>query len=260
MIIDAHTHLFTSATGDSSRDLLRAMDRAGIAKAALFPSPGKFVSTAQVAAVAARQPDRFFAIGSGNPLEDVGLQIAELRRFASAGAIRGIKFFTGYEHFSPGDVDALRPFLDLALEHDLPVIFHTGDTFAWAKSARLKFAQPLAVDEVAVAYPELTVIIAHCGYPWIEDAAAVIYKNANVYADISGWAYAELAPEDAESLTRRLLTMREYLGSLDKLLFGTDYPIMNPESYVHFASALPIPDDEREKILSGNALRIFKLG
>ena len=264
MIIDAHTHLFTGNADASAAQLLIAMDDAGIEKAALFPSPRSAVGDdmacgmEQVLRIVKAHQDRFVAVGVAEPLGGAKTQDA-LAGWAADGLIRAVKFFCGYEHFSPADTDLLRPYLEIASTRQIPAIFHTGDTYSGAGVARLKFAKPLDVDEVAVAFPDLPVIIAHCGYPWLTDAGAVLYKNPNVYADISGWVYGHMIDEDRISLTRRLMELREYLGSLDKLLFGTDFPISDPKSYAKFAAELPIQESERDAILFGNAKKLFKI-
>src|SRR5208282_4375038 len=89
----------------------------------------------------------------------------------------------GYLHFHPAD-PAYRPYYELAARRRLPFIFHTGDTYS--PYAKLKYAHPLGVDEVAVDHPDVRFVLAHVGNPWMIDAAEVVYKNVNVWADLSG--------------------------------------------------------------------------
>jgi hypothetical protein len=96
----------------------------------------------------------------------------------------GFKAYLGYLHFSPAD-PGYRPFYKLAAKYNLPVIFHTGDT--WSYKAKVKFAHPLGVDEVAVDHAEVRFVMAHWGNPWLLDASEVISKNDNVWGDLSGF-------------------------------------------------------------------------
>jgi predicted TIM-barrel fold metal-dependent hydrolase len=94
------------------------------------------------------------------------------------------KAYLGYMHYGP-EHENYAPYYRLAAKHRLPVIFHTGDT--WSTKAKLKYAHPLRVDEAAVDFPEVRMVMAHFGYPWSIDAAEVIYKNENVWADLSAF-------------------------------------------------------------------------
>src|SRR6185437_4398865 len=119
-----------------------------------------------------------------------------LRRVESALAtkqVRALKAYLGYLHYAP-DHPGYRPYYELAERYQLPVIFHTGDTYS--PCAKLRYAQPLLVDDVAVDHPKVKFVLAHLGNPWLTDAAEVIYKNINVWADLSG-----LVVGDAESFT-----------------------------------------------------------
>ena len=94
-----------------------------------------------------------------------------------------LKGYLGYLHFEPAHAN-YRRYYELAAKYKLPVMFHTGDTYS--PKAKLKFAHPLGVDEVAVDHPDTRFLICHIGNPWVTDAAEVIYKNMNVWADLSG--------------------------------------------------------------------------
>jgi len=98
------------------------------------------------------------------------------------GKVKALKAYLGYLHyepFSPG----YRLYFMLAAKYKIPVIFHCGDTYS--RTAKVKYAHPLKIDEVAVDYPDTRFVLAHFGNPWLQDAAQVIYKNKNVWADLS---------------------------------------------------------------------------
>ena len=101
----------------------------------------------------------------------------------ATGRVVALKAYLGYVHAFPSD-PGYRPYYELAERFKLPFIFHTGDTYS--PYAKLKYAHPLHVDEVAVDYPNVRFVMAHVGNPWMIDAAEVVYKNVNVWVDLSG--------------------------------------------------------------------------
>ena len=261
MIIDAHTHLFSSNADAESEKLLRTMDRVGIDRSILFPSARNWESTEIMIRIAQKHPDRFSAVGSVSPLERNRQMMEALRRWLSSGVICGVKFFLGYEHFYPVPQETkLKLFLDVIRGFDVPVIFHTGDTYNKHGDALVKYAHPLAVDELAVAYPNLTIVIAHLGFPWIIDAAEVVYKNKNVYADISGWAYGKTTGMQKRYFRQELMRARGLvLESFDKLIFGTDWPISDSGSYLGWARDLPITASEKRLFFSETARKVYRI-
>lgn len=110
---------------------------------------------------------------------------AGLRR----GDYRCIKIYLGYTHHFASEPQ-YEPVYALAEKYDVPVVFHTGDTDS--TRAKLKYADPLTIDEVAVDHPRVRFVIAHCGNPWIESAAEVAYKNPNVYLDGSAFLVGDM--------------------------------------------------------------------
>lgn len=261
MIIDSHAHLPGPDFEESAKALLKLMDAAKVDKSAIFACPltENSLSNEEAIRIAKKFPERFFAVGTVSPRKPKVLP-RELGKMFAKGDIRALKFYTGYEHFYPNDIKLLSPYLRSAQDHGYPVIFHMGDTIKGQGQAKLKFAHPLAIDELAVEFPELKIIIAHLGNPWLTDAAAVLYKNENVYADMSGLAYGEMGKEDRKDLKALLQRMESYLEGLDKLLFGTDWPVSEHKSCVDFCEALPVSKEVREKIFSGNARELFRLG
>ena len=109
--------------------------------------------------------------------------VEELRGMLVAGEIKGLKIYPGYEPFYPAD-QKFEPAYKLAEEFDVPVMIHTGDTYA--PQGKVKYSHPLNVDEVAVDYPKVKFLICHLGNPWFRDCMEVVYKNENLYTDISG--------------------------------------------------------------------------
>jgi uncharacterized protein len=169
--------------------------------------------------------------------------------------IHGLKFYPGYQPFYPSDKEC-HPAYELAAKYDVPVMVHTGDTYA--PQGKLKYAHPLNVDEVAVDFRDVTFIICHLGNPWTRDVAEIIYKNDNVYADISGLILAE---EHTSKLERYMVNnVREivtYAGERDKLLYGTDWPLVRMKPYLDFVKSLRLGRKELEMLMWQNTARIF---
>lgn len=182
--------------------------------------------------------------------------LGEIREYLKSGIVRGLKFYPGYEPFYPADLD-MRPAVELALEFDVPLMIHSGDTFT--PRGRIKFSHPLHVDDLAVDHPELKIVICHLGNPWLRDCMEVVYKNANVYADISGLVLGGFSDRFELYMRRQLQDMLLYGVEPGKVLYGTDWPIATMESYLKFVEELAIPDEDRRRILWENAATLFGL-
>lgn len=264
MIIDCHTHLnnYHDDTVISLRgcmDDLRTQMRLNRIDIALVltsykVTPGR-PSTLDVVNATRDMPDVFVVAGVGQQiLED--LDYEQLRRFMIDGSVRGIKIYPGYEPLYPSDPCYARLF-GLAAEMQLPVMIHCGDTFT--RKGRLKYAHPLNVDDAAVDHPDVNFVICHLGTPWFRDTMEVVYKNDNVYTDISGLVLGDFNDRYEGFIVKQLQEMLVYGVEPDKVLFGTDWPISSMQSYLEFMEELPIPDRDRDKIMYANASRLFKL-
>jgi predicted TIM-barrel fold metal-dependent hydrolase len=178
-----------------------------------------------------------------------------------------LKAYLGYLHFGPEHPNYLL-YYDLAARYKLPVIFHTGDT--WSTKAKVKYAHPLRVDEVAVDHPEVRFVMAHFGNPWLIDAAEVLFKNDNVWADLSGLfvgdepAFRQIldatrAPEAAPGLLiSDLKKAIAYTGRPDRFLYGSDWPLAPMASYRRLIEAI-IPNEHHEAVFFKNAERLFAI-
>lgn len=169
----------------------------------------------------------------------------------------GLKVYTGYLPFFATD-KVYRPFYKLAEKYDVPVVFHMGDT---ANSmGRLKYSQPLIIDDLAVDYPNVKFVIAHCGTPWIHDAVEVAAKNSNVYIDLSGLMEGRfVASEQIKEFEPYLNVFRtwfNYLHNYKKLMYGSDWPLVNMQEYIEVIKSI-IPEKAYEDVFYNNALRVF---
>lgn len=148
---------------------------------------------------------------------------------------------------------------DYAESNRLPVLFHTGDTaFSTGDLAR---AHPLTLDGLANKREELTIILCHFGNPWFEDAAELIYKHPNVYADISGLATGggSYAENYSDWLAKKISEAIYFAGNAEKVIFGTDYPVTRHSDALALVRKLDVDEPDKEKILWQNAQRVFSL-
>jgi uncharacterized protein len=148
---------------------------------------------------------------------------------------------------------------DYAESKRLPVLFHTGDTAF--HDGDLASSHPLTLDKLANKREELRIVMCHFGNPWFEDVAELIYKHPNVYTDTSGLITGEVAYADryARLLARRISEAVYFAGGADKVMFGTDYPVTKHADALSLVKMLEIERGDKEKILSGNAKRVFGL-
>lgn len=256
-IIDAHIHARfpgtperTSKIKQSQDELLREMRQAGVVGAISHaPADGDDSGYVDLSAHGV-----IHCAGVGEKID-----VARLDEGLRTKKYRCLKIYLGYVHRFAADA-AYRPVYELAKKHGVPVVFHTGDTYS--TKAKLKFADPLTVDEVAVDFPQVTFVIAHCGNPWIESAAEVAYKNPNVYLDGSAFLIGNLeamSPAKIDELVVRPLGwIFRFVEDPTKLMFGTDWPLTHMAPYVA-AFKKAIPQEHWRAVFHDNAVRVFKL-
>jgi predicted TIM-barrel fold metal-dependent hydrolase len=140
-----------------------------------------------------------------------------------------------------------------------PVIFHTG-LLMEGLPGLLRQVQPLNIDDVASKFPKLKIIMAHFGNPWITDAAAVLFRNKNVYVDLSGYfeIFKPIPKKDIKYLIQDITFIKNWVG-LKRCLFGTDWPLYSQEEYLAAVKQIPMNTEEKELVLWKNARELFKL-
>ena len=264
MIVDCHVHLNnyendTAPTLDRCLDdLKRTMRRNRVDIALVLSSykvtPGRPSTRALVEAL--RDVPYLYVVAGLDYVTFAPDQLAELREYVQAGKVRGLKLYPGYQPFYPNDAKWI-PAYEFAAEQKIPVMIHTGDTYT--PKGKLKYAHPLHVDEAAVDFPEVAFVICHIGNPWIRDCMEVVYKNANVYADISGLTLGAFEDRFEVYVRKQVQEMLLYGVEPDNVLFGTDWPISSMESYLEFMDELAIPERDKRKIFADNAIALFKL-
>lgn len=202
------------------------------------------------------------AIGVANPYRSEPEHLRRVEAVLKGGRVVALKVYLGYLHFAP-DHPGYAHYYELAARYRLPVFFHTGDTYS--PYAKLRFAQPLLVDDVAVDHPDVKFVIAHLGNPWMTEAAEVVYKNVNVWADLSGLVVGDDTAFTAEErqdmlsdLTANLRRAIRYSERPNRFLYGTDWPLAPMTVYRDFLRAA-VPDDLHEAVFEENARLLFRL-
>jgi len=210
------------------------------------------LSNERIAEAAARHSDVLIPFASIDPAKGrAGAR--ELRRLAGQHGVRGVKFHPSIQGFAPNDGSAY-PLLEVAQELGLPALFHTGQTGIGAGmrgggSVRLSLSNPMLLDDVAIEFPDLTIIMAHPSFPWQDEALAA--HKPNVCIDLSGWSPKYFPPLLVRYANSRLQ---------DKVMFGSDYPLITPDRWLADFGKLDIKPQVRPKILKGNAVRLLNLG
>jgi predicted TIM-barrel fold metal-dependent hydrolase len=211
------------------------------------------VSNDDVAAFAADNSDIMMAFASVDPMRGAEA-VKEARRLIASGGIRGFKLHPPLQQFHAND-KAAYPFYEVVAEAKLPVIFHTGHSgigtgMPGGGGVRLKYGNPMDIDDVAVDFPDMPIIMAHPSFPWQDEAISVCLHKPQVYIDLSGWSPKYFSP-----------ILIQYANTLlkKKMLFGSDYPLITPDRWLADFAAIAIRDEVRPLILKENAARLFSL-
>jgi uncharacterized protein len=212
------------------------------------------LSSEEVADRAAAYPDVLIPFGSVDPRTSEAA-VRRARRLISEHAVRGFKFHPSLQGFSPDD-QSYYPLYEVIEQAGLPAVFHTGQTGIGAglpggRGIKLRLSNPMLLDDVAADFPGMTVILAHPSVPWQDEAISIATHKANVYIDLSGWSPKYFPPQLVRAAS-------SYLQ--DKMLFGTDYPLLTPERWLSDFELLDIKPEVRPKILKHNAVRLLGLG
>ncbi len=201
----------------------------------------------------ARNNDVLIPFGSVDPRKGPAA-LVEARRQADVLGVRGFKFHPSVQGFDPSD-EPFRPLWAELEQIGLPCIFHTGQNGMGAglpggRGIKLKYSNPLLLDEVAADHPNLPIIMAHPSVPWQDEANSIATHKANVYIDLSGWS-PKYFPESLVRQSNNVLSR--------KVLFGTDFPLITAEKWMRAFADLPLKDEVRPLILKDNAVRLLGL-
>jgi uncharacterized protein len=210
------------------------------------------VRNEEIAEVAAANPDVLIPFASVDPHKPHAVD--EARRLIRDHGVRGFKFHPNLQAFYPNDAEVY-PLYEAIAEAGLPVLFHTGHSGIGAGlpgggGIRLKYSNPMHVDDVAVDFPELKIVLAHPSFPWQDEAISVALHKLQVYIDLSGWS-PRYFPEQLVRYANTLLA--------DRVLFGSDYPLITPDRWLADFAEAGFKDEVRPKILKENAARLLGL-
>jgi predicted TIM-barrel fold metal-dependent hydrolase len=211
------------------------------------------IPSEEIADACAAHTDVLIPFGSVDP----GRGRAAVRRartLIEQHGVRGFKFHPSLQAFHPND-PAVYPLYEVLAEHGVVALFHSGQTGIGAgvpggAGIRLKYSNPLALDDVAADFPDLPIIIAHPSFPWQDEALAVATHKPLVHIDLSGWSPKYFPPQ----LVRYANTLLK-----DKVLFGSDFPVITPDRWLRDFEALEIKPEVRPMILKDNAVRLLGL-
>jgi len=212
------------------------------------------LSSEDIADEAATHADVLIPFGSVDPLRGADA-VAQARSLVRDHGVRGFKFHPSLQAFAPNDA-AFYPLWAEIESLGVPALFHTGQTGIGAglpggRGIKLRLSDPMLLDDVAADFPSLTVILAHPSVPWAASSISMATHKSNVFIDLSGWSPKYFPPD----LVR---TANSYLQ--DKVLFGTDYPLLTPERWLRDFDTLDVKPDVKPKILKGNAVKLLGLG
>jgi len=211
------------------------------------------LSNDAVVEFAQANPDIAIPFASLNPNRGADA-VREARRLVDAGVVRGLKLHPPIQEFSPDDRIAY-PLYEVFAEAKLPVLFHTGHSgigtgMRGGGGIRLKYGNPMPIDDVAVDFPDMPIVMAHPSFPWQDEAISICLHKPQVYIDLSGWSPKYFSPN-----------LIQYSNTLlkNKVLFGSDYPLLTPDRWMADFEKIAIRDEVRPLIMKENARRLFGL-
>ena len=244
-------------TGVSIDDYLKKMDRAGVERSLLIAvragdrdMRGSFeIPYAQVAQWCEKHPDRFSGLAGVDPYRGVeGLK--ELDHAVNDLGFVGAHLYPHWFKLAP-DAALYYPYYARCVELDVPIMMQVGQNLIYQKTVRLpSVARPILLDQVAIDFPDLKLIGIHLGVPWTDEMIAMAWKHENVFIGLDAYAPKYFPPA--------LVHYMKSYGS-HKVLFGTDWPVIDPERAVAEMADHRLKPVAYEQVMRTNALKLFKL-
>jgi uncharacterized protein len=209
------------------------------------------LSSEEIIDIASAHSDILLPFASVDPLNANAAE--RVRTLVQHGA-KGFKFHPSLQAFEPNDV-RYYPIYEAIAEAGLPTVFHTGQTGIGAglpggRGIKLRYSDPMLLDDVAADFPTLTVVLAHPSVPWQDSAISMATHKSNVYIDLSGWLPKYFPAQ----------LVRAANGPLRrKVLFGSDYPVISPDRWMKSFGELEIKPEVRPLIMKENAITMLGL-
>ncbi|MBX6390573.1 MAG: amidohydrolase [Frankia sp.] len=221
-------------------------------KAGVDPDPAHPTND-EVAERAAANSDVIIPFASIDPARGAA-GVEEAQRLIDKYGVRGFKFHPSTMAFHPND-RSVYPLYEVIQAAGVPALFHTGQTGVGSGQRGgggigLEYSNPMYLDQVAVDFPDMPIILAHPSFPWQEEALSVALHKPQVYIDLSGWSPKYFPP-----------ILIQYTNTLlrDKMLFGTDFPVITPERWLADVEKINIRDEVKPGLFKNNAARLFGL-
>ena len=211
------------------------------------------VANEEIAEAARANPDVLIPFASIDPARPDAVERA--RRLIADHGVRGFKFHPNLQCFFPDDRMAY-PLYEVIAEAGLPALFHTGHSgigtgLPGGGGVRLRYSNPMCLDDVAADFPELKLVLAHPSFPWQDEAISICLHKANVWIDLSGWSPRYFPPQLVQYANSQLKT---------KVLFGSDFPLITPDRWLADFEQAAFKDEVRPLILKDNAIELLGLG
>ena len=212
------------------------------------------LSSEEIAEGAARNNDVLIPFGSVDPRQGEAA-VERARLLVTEHGVRGFKLHPSLQAFAPND-PAYYPLYEAFSELGVVALFHTGQTGIGAglpggRGIKLRYSDPMLLDDVAADFPDLQIVMAHPSVPWVDAAISIATHKANVFMDLSGWLPKYFPPQ----LVRQLGTLLRR-----KVLFGSDFPVLTPDRWMASFAELDVREEARPLIFKENAARLLALG
>jgi len=213
----------------------------------------KRVSNYEVAEQAQKNDDICIAFASIDPHKGK-YGAREARDLIENHGVKGFKFHGIAQNAHPADRMAY-PIYEVINEYQLPAIFHTGHSgmgtgMRGGGGMRLKYGQPMLVDDVAVDFPDMKIILAHPSWPWVDESLSMALHKTNVFIDLSGWSPKYFPKQVIQYANTQLK---------HKMLFGTDFPLIHPDKWIAAAAEVGFRDEVMPLIMKDNAAKVLGL-
>jgi predicted TIM-barrel fold metal-dependent hydrolase len=204
----------------------------------------------EIAEAARAHPDVLIPFASVDPARPDALE--RVKRLIADHPVEGFKFHPNLQAFFPDD-RSVYPLYEAIAAAGLPALFHTGHSgigtgLAGGGGLRLKYSNPMCLDDVAADFPELKIVLAHPSFPWQDEAISICLHKENVWIDLSGWSPKYFPPQLIQYANTQLRT---------KVLFGSDFPLITPDRWLADFEKAPFKDEVRPLILKQNALELL---
>jgi len=258
MMADAADRFGTDLETDTYENMIAEYREAGVGRAILLgwdaetntgnpPVPNDYV-----ARIRDEHDDFFIGFGSVDPLKDDAVE--EAIRCVEDLDLSGFKFQQIAQGFDPSSPE-YRHLFGTIEDLGVPVVFHGGNSTLGAcspggRGLQVKYGNPMLIDDLAARHPDLKILIAHPAFPWEQEQLAICQQKGNVYMDLSGWL-PEYIDDQVLHYAKTLLS--------DKVMFGTDYPMLEPGPWLEQFEALGFPEDVQRQLLWENAERFLEL-